>query len=127
MLKKHKGKDSDYYEKKGIYPEFTRSSRRPGIGRDYLDNNLPYVLKFDEVIVPCSRGAPLRCKPPKYFDDTLEVSYPEYMAYLKNKRLDMAKRGTEKQLSHTSLCEEDYLQVKEYNKALSVRSLERTL
>lgn len=127
MLKKHKGKDADYYEKKGICPEFTRSSRRPGIGRGYLDNNLENVLKFDEVIFSNGKGKPIKCKPPKYFDNTLEISYPEYMAYLKKNRQEMAIRGVQRQLANTSLNEMDYLAVKENNKALSIKSLERSL
>lgn len=127
MLKKHKGKDSDYYAKKGIAPEFTRSSRRPGIGRDYLDNNLPFVLKFDEVILSNGKGKPIKCRPPKFFDNMLELSYPEYMAYLKKKRQEMAIRAAQRQLENTTLNEMDYLAVKENNKALSIKNLERSL
>lgn len=39
MLKKLKGPDSLFYSERAIAPEFTLSSRRPGIGFGYLESN----------------------------------------------------------------------------------------
>lgn len=126
MLKKHKGFDRDYYEKNGIYPEFTRSSRRPGIGFDYLDKNAEKIYHFDEVIIP-NRDSPLRVKPPRYYDRLFDIDNPDQMADIKDRRKETAMQKLHNQLMHTDLNEEDYLQVQENNKLLSIKSLGRSL
>lgn len=127
MLKKHKGKDGDFYEKRGIVPEFTRCSRKPGIAKSYLDENTDFIYNYDQVIVVNGKGSPVRCKPPKYFDRIFDGQNPELLDSIKSKRRATAQNSTALALSHTDLDEETYLTVKENNKLLSIRSLERKL
>ena len=127
MLKKHKGFDADFYEKNGIYPEFTRSSRRPGIGKEYLDENQDKIYNYDEIVISGGYGTPIRCKPPKYYDRLFDVDHPEEMASIKEARQSTAVNSMNIQLSKTDLTEQEYLQVKENNKTLSIKSLERSL
>ena len=127
MLKKHKGLDSNYYSENGIEPEFTRCSRRPGIARKYLDVNKDFIYNYDQVIVTNGKGTPIRCKPPKYFDRIFDINNGEMLRDIKGKRKETALNYSELQLSKTDLQEPEYLCVKENNKMLSIKSLERTL
>ncbi|MBR5524418.1 MAG: hypothetical protein IKU51_04035, partial [Clostridia bacterium] len=127
MLKKHKGQDATFYEENGIEPEFTRCSRRPGIAHSYLDENEDFIYNYDQVIVTNGKGTPIRCKPPKYFDRIFDINNGEMLRDIKGKRKETALNYSELQLSKTDLQEPEYLCVKENNKMLSIKSLERTL
>lgn len=127
MLKKHKGKDACFYEEQGIEPEFTRCSRKPGIARQYLDENEDFIYNYDQVIVTNGKGSPIRCKPPKYYDRVFDIDHTEQLQDIKEKRKFTAMMNTDIQLSHTDLQEPEYLLVKESNKMLSIKSLERSL
>lgn len=127
MLKKHKGKDADFYEKCGIEPEFTRCSRRPGLARSYLDENADFIYNYDQVIITNGKGTPIRCKPPKYFDRVFDELSPGALDDLKAHRQETAICSLENSLMNTDLDEAAYLQVKENNKMLSITSLKREL
>lgn len=127
MLKKHKGKDGDFYAKKGIEPEFTRCSRKPGLARFYLDENADFIYNYDQVIIVNGKGKPIRCKPPKYFDRVFDELAPDVLADVKEARKETALNCMQNELSSTDLNEEEYLCVKENNKMLSISSLKREL
>lgn len=127
MLKKHKGKDSKFYEENGLYPEFTRCSRKPGIAYQYFADNKEKIYEFDEVFIVNGKGTALKCNPPKYYDRLFDIDNPDEMAIIKDKRKDVAERSMQKQLSVTDVGEQQYLSVKENNKSLSVKNLKRCL
>lgn len=54
--------EDKYYTDNNIYPEFSRMSRKPGIGRDWYDRFKSDVFPRDVFIV---RGA--KCRPPRYY------------------------------------------------------------
>jgi len=89
VMKKRKGKKSaEYYEKilpdGQIFqrePEFPLMSRRPGIGKPWLDKWHKDTYPSDSVIV---RGQ--EQKPPKYYDDIFERDNPVTMAQIKYAR-----------------------------------------
>lgn len=86
VLKKRKGKDSAwYYESKALVPEFTRMSRRPGIGRDYYEAHKEEIYKTDTLTLPKGRGS-ITLKPPKYYDGLYDLDSPEAMAAIKADR-----------------------------------------
>lgn len=66
---------------KGRRPEFLLMSRRPGIGRAWIDKFASDVYPSDEII---SRGVSAR--PPRYYDQVLEVKDPALLLELKAKR-----------------------------------------
>lgn len=127
MLKKHKGKDSSYYEENGLYPEFTRCSRRPGLAYQYFAEHKDEIYEFDQVFITNGKGTPLKCHPPKYYDRLFDIDNPDEMSIIKDRRKAVAERSMDKQLSATDLQEQQYLEVKENNKALSIKSLKRSL
>jgi len=61
--------DSDTGEVYFLKPEYTTMSRRPGIGRAWIDKWINDVYPRDEVIV---RG--MCVKPPKYYDGVFDLS-----------------------------------------------------
>lgn len=68
-------------------PEYCTMSRRPGIGKGWLDRNTDEVKRFDSVVV---RGREMA--PPKYYDGQFELSDPRHLREVKAKR----KRGVRK-------------------------------
>jgi hypothetical protein len=96
-MKKRKGKNwEEHYE---LYcdletgeivsrePEFPLMSRRPGIGRPWMDKFGKEVYPSDEVIV---NSRP--CKPPRYYDNVCEQENPEIMDDVKLKRRIQQKK-----------------------------------
>lgn len=88
--KKKKGKDwKQFYEKINpetgeiidLQPEFALMSRRPGIGRPWLEKFETDVFPSDSVIVNA-----LEVKPPKYYLNVHEKADPVAHTKLKNKR-----------------------------------------
>lgn len=127
MLKKHKGKDTSYYESHGIEPEFTRCSRRPGLGKDYYELHKDEIYRFDNLYVGIGGGKTLLTAPPKYFDRLFELEEPDILAELKERRKDKSERSMANCLASTSLGLENYLKVCENNKSLSISHLSRNI
>ncbi len=66
----------------GKLPEYTTMSRRPGIGKPWLDKFQSDVYPHDRVVV---RGN-IVCKPPKYYDAIYDVNNHSQLLKLKGKR-----------------------------------------
>lgn len=62
-------------------PEYATMSRRPGVGRGWLDKYSDQVYPRDEVVM---RGK--RCTPPRYYDAVFGEKDPETLAELKRAR-----------------------------------------
>lgn len=71
----------------GRRPEFLLMSRRPGIGRSWIDRFKGDVYPSDEVIV---RGR--RCRPPRYYDKVFKESNPLEFEPIQAKREVFAGR-----------------------------------
>ncbi|WNK12979.1 MAG: replication initiator protein [Microvirus sp.] len=78
--KKITGPSADAHYR-GRRPEYLLMSRRPGIGRAWFDKFSSDVFPCDEVIV---NGVP--CRPPRYYDNLLDVINPDMLLKLKMKR-----------------------------------------
>jgi hypothetical protein len=72
-----------------LRPEYVTMSRRPGIGKPWLDKWQSDVYPNDYVVV---NGKPT--KPPKFFDSQYEVAYPSDFARIKGARLRAAEART---------------------------------
>ncbi len=71
-----------------IKPPYTTMSRRPGIGKTWLDKyGLSDVYPFDEVIVNGQA-----CRPPSFYDYVLEKEDPAALAAIKAKRIKLGRR-----------------------------------
>lgn len=72
-------KAAEHY--RGRRPEFLLMSRRPGIGRSWIDQFSSDVYPSDEVVV---RG--VQARPPRYYDQVLAAKDPELLELLKKRR-----------------------------------------
>ena len=70
-----------------LVPEFSTSSRRPGIGSKWLEIFKGDVYPFDEIIV---NGHPT--KPPAFYDKWLEKHYPEEHKEIKRHRQQQGEK-----------------------------------
>lgn len=98
-----------------LQPEYTTMSRRPGIGRGYLEKFEGDIYPHDRVIL---RGKELR--PPKYYDNIFELANPEEFEEIKDNR----KR---KQVSAAKDNEYDRLRVRERHQEINLTRLKRSL
>lgn len=76
-MKKVRGPAAEAHYR-GRVPEYATMSRRPGIGRAWLEKYLEQVLRDDYIVVD---GVKLR--PTRYYDNMLEKSDPELFAQRK--------------------------------------------
>lgn len=127
MLKKHKGKDSCYYEENHIVPEFSRMSRKPGIAREYFDNNMNQIYKYDQIIITGGDGIAKRVRPPRYYDYLYDIFSPEDLERVKEARLSKALNTEHSRKEHTSLSRDDYLHISEEALLCKVKSLKRPI
>lgn len=77
-MKKYGKTDADYG---GRVKEYLTMSRKPGIGRGWLDKFYGDVFPRDEVVVNGKL-----CKPPRYYDTVCEKRAPSVMERIKRKR-----------------------------------------
>lgn len=98
----------------GRVPEYLTMSRRPGIGRGYIDKYRKDVYAWDRVVV---RGA--ECKPPRYYDSIQEKLAPSVLSKVKARRRRDALADPDGTGSR--------LIVREAVKEASIKSLRRTL
>lgn len=78
--------DADGEILKDLLPEYTTMSRRPGIGRPWLEKYQTDVYPDDFVLM---RGKKL--KPPKYYDNILHSSNPFILDEIKERRVQNGK------------------------------------
>lgn len=96
-----------------VLPEYTTMSRRPGIGRPWLDKYTSDVYPHDRVIL---RGREMR--PPKYYDSQIQLANPETFDHIKESRMQTAKR-----IAHDNTYER--LRVRETLQEIKLKELTR--
>lgn len=69
-----------------LQPEYTTMSRRPGIGKDWFDKYQTDVFPNDSVIIKGREQ-----KPPRYYANLYEHTYPDEMEQIKLKRKEKSK------------------------------------
>lgn len=103
---------AEHYQ--GRVPEYLTMSRRPGIGRGFIEKFRGDVYPWDEVI---SRGH--RMKPPRYYDKVLEDLAPSVLRGVKSRRREAAAIDPDKSGKR--------LVVREAVKEAAVKNLARVL
>lgn len=109
-LKKVKGSGAkEYYAKLGIEPEFVQSSRNPGIGANWLENNKQSLIDYGKAFIGTNLGV-MEIHPNQYFDRKLEKEQPELLKRLKEKRKNTAemKERTRALISGLGIDEQRY-------------------
>ncbi len=101
--------------------EFINMSRRPGIGKNFYDDNKEEIYEFDRI----SKGFKSPIRPPKYYDRLYDVDNPEVMDIMKDIRKSKAEKSRFR--PETDLSEKDYNSLREKNKIEQIKSLTREL
>lgn len=114
VTKKAKGLKREYYERLGILPEFSNSSRRPGIGRQWFEDHGAEAYKTYIITVSSPNGG-LRLKPPRYYDNLYDVLDGVRMAEIKDTNRFKAESIARLKLDNTDLGYLDMLEVEEFN------------
>lgn len=96
-----------------LKPEYTTMSRRPGIGRAWLDTYNSDVYPRDFVVINGKK-----CKPPRYYDNRLKTERPYTFDDIKYKREENAKK-------HLDNSTPERLNVREAVQAESLKLLTR--
>lgn len=96
-------------------PEYTTMSRRPGIGKDWIERFSGEVRRHDSIVL---RGREM--KPPRYYDEIYKIEEPERYEKLKEERKQEA-------LKHKEDNTISRLKVRERVKNAQTKSLKRTL
>lgn len=97
--------DQETGERHERRPEYTTMSRRPGLGASWLERYSSDVYPNDFVV---TNGRPAR--PPRYYDDRLELTDPELVEEIKFDRARKAEKhahnNTPERLAVREKCEE---------------------
>lgn len=92
VLKKQKGTGAkSYYETKGIVPEYTNGSRKPGIGAKYFEENMDKIYMYDKILLTNSNGVQ-EVKPCMYYDRLFDAEEHDLMEEIKARRKELAER-----------------------------------
>lgn len=123
VTKKVQGNRTIYYDLIGALPEFALMSRRPGLGRRYLDAH-PDCLDYQNISLTTPEGG-LKLNIPKYFLKQLELTDPERYDKIKAQRREFAEDRMFLKLSKTNLSYLDYLESEENAKLSKLKALRR--
>lgn len=113
-----------YYQTLGIEPEFNTMSRRPGIGRQwYEDNKNQLYIKSEspdgslEVNNPkiflSNFSGGLECSPPKYYDRLFLEDNPDAMELIKSNREEISKQNMENKMRDNNMSMAEMLSAEE--------------
>lgn len=137
VVKKFKGKEAlDFYESMGnVLPEFSLSSRKPGLGGAYFDEHKEEIYKYDRIQLPSSVSRNGSVTVPRYFDKLLEkyqADHPdgtsiERIEKIRVKRRELSDLKSYNERILNGLFDKEYFRLKEelFNKRISV--LQRSL
>lgn len=105
----------DYYAEKGQEPEFFRVSRRPGIAKNYYDENKEKILKYNEIIVNNSNGT-IATAPPNYYKRLFKEEFEKEFKELQEKNKKIAIDNGHIKDTQTSLERKEQLELEEKRK-----------
>lgn len=125
MLKKKKGVERSFYDELGLLPEFTVSSRRPGIGYRYFEENKDKIYQTDSIYVPKGKGI-LESKPPRYFDRKLKEGDADAFLTVQQSRAVSAEiQYSSHLIGKTTLGRQEQRNVEEEVKEDTIKALAR--
>lgn len=125
VMKKRTGKESEFYDIFNILPEFTLMSRKPGIARQYYEDN-PDLYEKEFINVSTEKGG-LKFRPPRYFDKLYDLECPDEMAEIKRIRQKLASEAQKAKLSKTTLSADELRAVEHRKFEARIKTLRRPL
>lgn len=106
--KKHKG----FYDDIGLYQEFTRMSRMPGIATSYYEAHVNKILEEDKIVLPAIDGKPHIITPGRSFTNFVENSgrydWMEKLSLNKQNRREKASDMLKEVHYHLNMSDEEY-------------------
>ena len=125
VTKKKYGKEAELYEKLNIVPEFINMSRKPGLGREYYEENKDKLFTQTKYFFPIRDGVG-SATPGRYFSNLFELDYDsESVQSRKDKLKGLYEDRVKLSLSKTDKNYLDYLSSQEYIKENRTKSLVR--
>lgn len=109
--KKAHGRDAELYRSFSLEPEFSRMSKKPGLGY-YWYRDHPDLYEHRTITLSTPDGGK-SFKPPRYFDKLFEKDDPARYEKVKVVRREVAEAVTKAIMEKTDLDMEAYLQVQE--------------
>lgn len=113
-LKKLNGDYKSFYDQFNLVPEFTRMSRRPGIGRQYFEDNKDRIFNETYINVQTPDGG-IKVFPSQYYKRLFKDYNVDLYEQWKEKRIYVAETKKRVELLATDLDEMEYNAVKEAN------------
>lgn len=104
-------------------PPFSLSSRKPGIGLQYLIDN-PDIMEKDRIIIPTNNGK-AEFKPPRYFKKKYAVIDPGLIDEISDKNKKKSEDRLAAELSKTDLNKDDYLKIKELDHLAKLKNRDK--
>lgn len=123
VTKKLNGPASIEYAERNVISEFSLMSRKPGIGKKYLDLH-PECLDYENINISTADSG-LKIRIPKYYYRQLQLTDPERYDKIMSERKQFAEDSMILQLQKTGLSFLDYLEVKEEKKRAQLKTLKR--
>jgi len=126
VMKKAKGPQGfSYASDNNIVEEFTRMSRRPGIGRAYYELHKDEIYKKDNIGYMPTINGPILLKPAKYYDKLYDVEYD--IEAIREKRQAKSQKINFLKMSQTSVSSTEYRGILERDKEMQTSLLKREL
>ena len=123
--KKLYGEDSKFYEDLGITPPFITMSRKPGIGRQFYEDNKQKLFDEQKFYLP-SRNGIRTASPSRYYYNLFEVDFDPLLVEEKKNDLKASFEASKiSKMDHTSNNYVDMLKSEEYNLIDRTKSLKR--
>lgn len=110
-------------ESLSLNPIFSVMSRKPGIGKEYLEQH-PDCLDFQNIYLSTSDGA-LKVNIPKYYFNQLKLTDEDRFDKIMADRMIIAKDANYLKMSQTDLDFNEVLENEEKNKISQIKSLHR--
>lgn len=123
IMKKQKGVSANVYSDFNILPEYTNSSRKPGIARQYFEDHFDDLYPSDRIVLIGGRVV----SNPRYFDSLIEVIDSDLLQTVKDTRCEIAERIQAYKNELTSETYQEQLRSAERNKEAQIKKLARTL
>lgn len=111
VTKKLGNKPNLQYELEGRLPPYSVSSRKPGIGYQYLEDH-PECMEDDKIVIGTPSGK-VEFPPPRYFRKKAAEYDPGLVDEKTEEHIKKSAAHRAAELSKTDLCEREYLEVKE--------------